>query len=225
MNQTINIGIASLPERKDSLKKALESLTNQADNIYVVLNYGGQEAPDWINYYRNVMWATGDNRLGSSHKMTMASQVNGMFISWDDDIEATDGVIDYLVSSCLKYECATTLHGKHYGYDRPVKSYRRSIVTNVRCLGSWHSDILVDVGGTGCLCFNTNQLKISLDDFHHKNMSDVEFSKKAHESSVPIMALKHDKGIVKYLPPKGTTIWNTSSDDTIQTSILNSFLK
>ena len=86
MNQTINIGIASLPDRQESLRKVLNSLTNHADNIYVVLNYGGQEAPDWINDYDNVMWTIGDNRLGSSHKFVMADIGKGWFVTWDDDL-------------------------------------------------------------------------------------------------------------------------------------------
>jgi hypothetical protein len=226
MNQTINIGIATLPERSDSLKKVLESLTNQADNIYIVLNRGGHDIAQWIGGFKNDMWVVGDNRLGSSHKFTMASHVKGWFITWDDDLVLKNPqAINYLIRGCERYDSICTLHGKRYDGERPIKSYRKSITTNIRCLNNWSEDTEVHVGGTGCMAWNTNRFKISLDDFKHKNMSDVECAKVASDQGVKIMALSHSCNYVEYIPPKGKTIWQTSSDDTVQTQILNSFLK
>jgi hypothetical protein len=75
------------------------------------------------------------------------------------------------------------------------------------------------------MTWNTDRFKISLDDFHNKNMSDVECAKVASDQGVKIMALSHSCNYVEYIPPKGKTIWQTSNDDRIQTKILNSFLK
>ena len=225
MNQTINIGIASLPDRQESLRKVLNSLTNHADNIYVVLNYGGQEAPDWINGYDNVMWTMGDNSRGSSHKFTMADACKGYFVTWDDDLVLTNSqAINYLIRGCERYDAICTFHGKIYG-EPPIESYRRSITTNIRCLNTWDEDIEVTVGGTGCMAFSTAKFKISLTDFHQKNMSDVECARVAHEQGVKIMALSHACNYLEHIPPMGGTIWRASNDDTVQTKILNSFLK
>jgi hypothetical protein len=225
MNQTINIGIASLFERQDSLRRVLQSLTNQADVIYVILNYGGQEPPEWIDGFENVIWTIGDNRLGSSHKFTMADLCKGYFVSWDDDLVLKNPqAINYLIRGCERYDAICTFHGKVYG-EPPIESYRRSIVKNIRCLNNWDEDIEVTVGGTGCMAFDTQRFKISLTDFHHKNMSDVECSRVAHEQGVKIMALSHACNYLEHIPPKGQTIWQTSNDDRIQTKILNSFLK
>jgi hypothetical protein len=225
MNLTISIGIASLPERSESLRKVLDSLANQVDVIYVILNYGGQAVPEWIDGYDNVIWTIGDNRLGSSHKFTMAEHVKGWFVTWDDDLVLKNSqAINYLIRGCERYDSICTFHGKVYA-NIPAKSYRKSFTTNIRCLNNWDEDTCVTVGGTGCMAWNTERFKISLDNFHHKNMSDVECAKAAHDQGVKIMALSHACNYVEYIPPKGKTIWQTSSDDTVQTSILNSFLK
>lgn len=225
MNQTINIGIASLPERQESLRKVLDSLTNQADNIYVVLNYGGQEAPEWINDYKNVYWTVSGNEFGANAKLTMADKVKGYFFTIDDDLLYPINYISHTKERIDYYHRIVTYHGKRYDGDRPILSYRRSFTTNIRCLSLLKQDTEVHVGGTGCMGWHSDFYVPDYNVITQKNMADIFLAQDAHKKRVRIMALAHGKDFFTYIPPKGKTVWQMTTDDTVQTQILNSFLK
>jgi hypothetical protein len=224
MNQTINVGIASLPERSGSLQKVLDSLTNQADNIYVILNYGLQEAPQWINDFKNVYWTISGNEFGANAKFTMSDKVKGYFFSCDDDLLYPNNYVSLTKNMIDFYHCIITYHGKRYDGERPISSYKRSFTTNIRCLNSWYKNTEVHVGGTGCMGFHTDDYKPSYDVQAQKNMADIFLAQDAHMKGVKIMALAHGRDFLRYLPPNDKTVWQTSSD-IVQTEILNSFLK
>jgi hypothetical protein len=224
MNQTINVGIASVFDRQESLKNVLDSLTNQADNIYVVLNYGGQEAPEWINDFKNVHWTISGNEFGANAKFTMADKVKGYFFSCDDDLIYPVNYIKITKFWINLYHCIITYHGKRYDGKRPIPSYRRSFTTNIRCLNTLKENTWVHVGGTGCMGFHTDDYIPGYNVVAHKNMADVFLAQDAYRKEVGILALAHDRDFLTYIPPKEKTIWQTSGDK-IQTEILNSFLK
>jgi hypothetical protein len=224
MNQTINIGIASIVGREESLRKVLESLIPQADMIYVVLN-GYKEIPQYIWDYDNVVAAIGDNAFGANAKFTMAEHVKGYFFTCDDDLVYPAHYIQHTKEMIDKYRCIVTYHGKRYDGEKPIPSYRRSFTTNIRCLGSLAKDTEVHVGGSGCMGFHTDDYVPFYNVVAHKNMADVFLAQDTFIKGVKIIALAHGKDFFKYLPPKGQTIWRSSNDDTVQTQILNSFLK
>jgi hypothetical protein len=224
-NQTVNVGIASLPERQLSLKKVLDSLTNQADNIFVVLNYGGQEAPEWISDFKNVYWTVSGNEFGGNAKFTMADRVKGYFFTCDDDLIYPANYIKNTKFWIDFYHCIITYHGKRYDGKRPIPSYRKSFTTNIRCLNTLEENTWVHVGGTGVMGFHTDDYVPHYNVVAHKNMADVFLAQDATVKNVQIMAIEHESDFFTYLPPKGKTIWQTTKDDTVQTKILNSFLK
>ena len=115
------------------------------------------------------------------------------------------------------------LHGRRY--NRPVIALRRGFNLNYHCLHSYDYDIELDLGGTGVMCFNTNRLKLSIDDFPVAGMADVWVSKKAHERGIKIMGVAHKNTYLRYMRPPDKTLWELSKDDSVQTKILQSFLR
>jgi len=221
----ITIGLASLPERISSLERTLDSLTFQADSIVCVLN-GHKELPSFVNKYKNVYWHLDNNEFGASMKFFMADISNGYYLSTDDDIIYPPTYVRDMVAKVDEYKCIVSLHGKHYGGERPVKSYRRSFTTNVHCLQEWRKDCLVHVGGTGVMAYHTDFFNVSMEDLPYPNMVDVQVAKKASDMNIKIMALAHSSSYLRYQRPQGMTIWNQyEGDDMVQTEILNSFLK
>lgn len=221
MNQTINIGLASLPERKDSLKKVFDSLTNQADNIFVVLNYGQVEAPEWIADYKNVIWTYGDNLLGACHKFQMAEHSKGYFFGCDDDLVYPFDYVEYMRQGVDQYNGLVSLHGKKYL--SPVTSFK-NWEGNYRCLNTVSEDVKVNVIGSGVCAFHTDRLKITMDAFKKKNMSDIYLSKQATEQGVPMIVLEHPINYLTYLP-QTKTIWNSITNFDERTEVLKSFIK
>jgi hypothetical protein len=217
----IIVGIASIPSRKESLEKVLDSLTGQVDEIYVVLNYCEEEAPSYIQTYPNVYFTMARNLRGDSEKFIMADQVNHYYITWDDDLIPKEGVIDKLISACCYYEAVVGYHGRTYL--PPITNFRKWS-HNYRCLDSVDMDMNVNLIGTGCTCFNTNQVKISLSDFELPNMADCFFSRKVRQQQVPMIVLAHNKGDLIYTNPE-KTIWNTTRNFDEQIKILQSYIK
>jgi len=222
----VTIGIASIPERSDGLKKVLDSLIGKVDEIFLTLNYCHYAAPKYLENYSNVVWNISNNTYGDAAKFALADVIHGYYLTCDDDLIYPPDYVQNMVEACDKYHCIVTHHGKTYEGYRPIQSYRRSFTVNARCLNTCSGDRWLHVPGTGCMAFNTCDFKISLADFEYPNMADVIVAREAHKQGVKIMGLKHDAGWIKYIPPKDkNTIWQTSQDDTIQTRILNSFLK
>lgn len=222
----ITVGIATIPSRVNSLKRVLDSLTGQVDLMHVVLN-GYDFLPDFLLKYKNIIYRIEDNeKVGDGMKFYLSEAVNGFHVSVDDDLCVRDGLIKEMVSKCNDYHAIVTLHGKRYDGERPIKSYRSSFTKNIHCLKDYTTDTEVHVGGTGIMVFNTDEFKLSVSNFEHKNMADVIVAREAHKQGIKIMALAHTVNDLTYIPPpKGTTIWETSRMDRIQTHILNSFIK
>ena len=223
----ITCGIASIPAREASLQKVVEAFLHNGEvNIIFVSLNGYKNKPSFLNNQR-VFSALHDETRGDEMKFWMIHKTEvGYYLSWDDDIVPRRGLVSYMVEKCDKYHAIVTLAGKRYDGETPIPSYRRSMTENVHCLKRWDADCLVEVGGTGCMLFNTAEFHISLSDFPYKNMADVQLAKVANNQKVNIIALAHTESDLKYIKPqKGTTIWETSIDDHIQTQILNSFIK
>lgn len=218
-------GIASIFPRQDALERVIDSISPQVDKVYVSLNDYPQ-VPLYASKYGNVEFLMNSNENGDASKFACVDKVDGYYLSCDDDLVYPPHYVDYMTSRCDYYKAIVTLHGKIYDRTQlPVKSFRRSIKTNIRCLNGWDKDIEIDIGGTGCLCYHTDFFKLTLDAFPYKNMADVQLSLEAHKQGVKIIALAHPGNYLQYLRPKDLTIWQTTTDDSIQTRILNEFLK
>lgn len=217
-------GMATLPQREECLKDALVSIYDQMDEIYLILNLY-ERVPEWIARLRKVSAVLGDNSLGVEGKFFFAGLNPGCyFFGIDDDLVYPAGYANYMIAGEQKHKAIVTLHGKRFD-NAPITSYRRDFTLNVRCLGSLGRDTRVHTGGTGVMLFDTNRFNVNPQDFKHKNMGDVQIAKLANERSVPIIALAHRHGYMKYLFPPGDTVWHTQKDDRIQTEIVNSIIR
>ena len=220
MNQTINIGIASIYGRQSSLEKVLDSLTNQADLICVYLN-GYEGFPSYIRKYSNVSFTSSDENLGAEMKFQSAPFADGYFFGCDDDLVYPDGYIAYMKTGVDKYNGLVSLHGKKYL--SPITDFR-NYAGNYRCLNTVSEDVHVNIIGSGCCAFHTDRLKIIMDDFKKKNMADLYLSKQATEQGVPMIVLEHPINYLTYLPQK-ETIWRSITNFEERTEVLKSFIK
>jgi hypothetical protein len=220
---SITIGIASLSERESSLLRTLASIEGQADRIFVALN-GYAEIPQELRNNPKIHCDLLDNSLMDSAKFLHVSECDGWYFGCDDDLQYPDGYVSYMISKTTQYNSIVSLHGRKY--NRPVTSFKRNFKLNYHCLHSYDYDTELDLGGTGVMCFDTNRFKLSIADFLIHGMADVWVSKKAHEQGVPIMGVAHKSNYLHYTPPQNNqTLWNFFKTDSVQTGILQSFLK
>jgi hypothetical protein len=228
----ISCHIASLPERSESLKKTIISIYHQVDKVYVALN-GYIDIPIWLVNLQHANYELLDNSLGDGAKWLHCWDEPAICFLLDDDLSVSNGVnmrqpwqqnyVLYMLEGLKRYGGAVSLHGKNYA-NRPVVRYRRNYTANYRCLNTVANDTRVDVIGTGCMVFDNTQIKFDQSLYEHKNMADVLFSRLCHQQGIQMTVLKHNRGYLQYTPPK-VRIWRMTTDDRIQTEIINSFLK
>jgi len=216
----ITAHLASVPERALSLCMVLKSIFNQVDHIYVALN-GYLEIPTYCEEFRNVIFRIMDNSLGDAAKFAFLPGVTGLVLICDDDLQYSSQYVRIMRQKVMQYNCPCSLHGKVYPH--PVESYKQ-IKENYHCLNGVVGDHRVDIIGTGTLVFDTSMVKLSLADFPIPNMADVWFSKLCWEQDIPMMAVEHKAGFVRYIRPQ-STIWHNTKDYSNHVRILNNFLK
>ena len=220
--------IASLPERSECLKKTVSSVYGQVNEIHITLN-GYTEVPKWLlalelhSNHPTIHYDILDNALGDSAKFLHCWEKPATCLILDDDLYASPHYVPYMIDGLRRHGGAVSLHGKCYAI-RPIQHFKRNFTSNYRCLGSVAEDVRVDVIGTGCLAFDNTQVKFNESLFEQRNMADVLFSRLCWQQGVPMTVLKHDIGIIRYMP-QTNTIWRNTHDDRIQTEIINSFLK
>jgi len=211
--------IVSIPEREKMLERTVKSLRNQVDEIRVSLNEYSY-VPSFLNEKEVVLL---DNALGDAGKFYFANKFKGYILTCDDDLIYPKGYVDFMCAGVDKYKCICTLHGRKYS--RPVVGFQNSFI-GFPCLGDVLSDVIVDVGGDGVMCYHTDYFNISYNDFYSKNMSQLWVAKKAISQGVKIMVLAHRVGYLEYMYPEWT-IWDEASHSNFreQTKLLKSFLK
>lgn len=210
-----------MPEREKLLKKTIESLRPQLsdeDKIWVGLNKY-QHKPEFLNEGEYKFF---DNSTGDAVKFYNAEKIIGWVLTCDDDLIYPKEYIAEMCFKTYKHQSITTLHGKVYR-----EPYKFNPATETyRCLGRVEKDVLVDVGGTGVMCYHTNLIKVRYDAFKQANMADIWMAKLAKEQGTAIYCVAHKEDYLKYQEP-GETIWQVEAPNKFarQTKVLKSFLK
>ena len=217
----ITVHIASLPERVDTLEKTVNSLLPQVDYIFVSLN-NYEEIPSFLTG-RCVNPLICDNSLGDAAKFLRTNDYHGYVFVCDDDLIYPDNYVEYMISKIEEHKGIVSLLGKVYS-TRPIKSFKKSYTELYRCLDVVDGDHEVDVCGTGAMAYHSRDINVKVSDFEMRNMADIWMAKLAHEQGVKMFAVDHKEDFVEHVlyPDR---IWVGTRDDTVQTMVLNSFLK
>ena len=217
----ISVGIASIPERSDSLRRTVESLSPQVDIIFIGLN-NYEQVPLWFDQFDNLHYQFFDNSKGDAVKFYWVDKVSGYYLGCDDDLVYPNLYVDYMISKCNQYRCPVSLHGKTFSY--PVDSYHKGFVRNFHCRSEVVGDHHADVIGTGVCCFKVSQIVISIDDFPDANMADLWFALSAKRQGVDLIVAEHKANWILYME-QPWTIWKNKPRDGKETSVINEILR
>ena len=177
----IVVGMATFEGRELAVQKAIESLSNQVDEIVL---YDNAVNP---NLYDN----------GKFYGLTIHKEPCYYF-TCDDDLLYPPDFVKNMIEAIERVGTIVTHHGRKLRA-LDVSYYRGH--ESFRCLDTNRFEGLIDVCGSGVTAFRTDYFNpIGLHASKDVKMSDIIFSLEAAKQGKQITVLKHSEGWIKHLP-------------------------
>lgn len=216
--------LATLFNRKESARKAIASIVNQVDEVWVTLNIQSDDVdcvkwsehltPDGMSH--KVLFSLRNNELGDVERYFQVNPDNDpcYFFAIDDDLVFPETYTETLIRGIEKYGCPCSFHGRKIL--APLTSYHHDFKNQLyySCRGTVDEDVEVNVVGTGVMGWRSDMLDLSYSQFCRKNMADIEVARLVHAQKTKLMVLAHEEGWILYTPQReGETIWEQRQDD------------
>lgn len=214
--KTISANIASLPDRREMLDKTIESLYQQIDVINLCLN--GYNSDPYINDPK-IKTVLADNSLGDAGKFLFQDDVDGYYITCDDDIIYPKTYIEDTIEKVNEYGLVT-YNGRIFK-SFPIKSFYRDKAKKYRYGHTERKTLKVQFGGTGVMAFDTAFFRIPMSEFRRKNMADIWVACYARKKNYPIWHIAHKEGYLISQKTQGSIYEEEQGKDTYQTAIIN----
>ena len=202
------IAIATFKGREPYIKKAIQSLVGQADQIRI---YDNEER--YIDL-------TDNGKFYFLHEYKEPIY----YFTCDDDIIYPPTYVQDMIEAIERTGTIVTHHGRILqGFGLRYYSGHKAI----QCLKDNNYEGMVHVAGTGVTAFRTDYFNpINIWSSSDKRMSDLVFSLAAAKEGKKITALKHKRGYFQYQNvPLSQTIWGQHhSKDERQSEIADEVL-
>jgi hypothetical protein len=227
-NKKIFFHIATIPERKEALKKTIKSIETQCDKIYLALNFYSK-IPSWIKKNKKIFAYIRKNKKGCGERFYKIGKLKNhiAFIADDDIIYPKKYVkksLEYLrvygKNSVLSY------HGRRLK-KLPIKSYYKDSKKIYHFLFKLNKIIEVDTIGVGVSFFDTTYFKIQYKDIKIPNSDDICVAYFAKKGGTKVLVIPHDKNWFNYQNKmvKNTISKTYRNNDFVQTNFINQNFK
>jgi len=211
-NEKITIGIASI--NKNLLKKTVDSLINQCDEMIIGLN-NYNEIPKYLNNKKIKAYLL-DNKYGDAAKYLEVDKVGGWYLSCDDDLIYPNNYANYMIKKAKQYKTLVTAHGRIMNAGK-IDSYYKGHTKMFNCLRENTTDTEIDIAGSGVACFHTSMANIKLKEFKYPNMADIYLSAYFNK----IICVKHTTNWLVYQTHENNIFKKYYNNDKIQTQEYN----
>jgi len=208
INESVTACIASIPQREKTLKKVIESLIQQVDNIKIFLN-GYLDIPKFlISDKIEIATSQQYGDLGDVGKFFWFDKLKGYILTCDDDFIYPDDYVYRIIERMKVYSnrSIVSFHGSFF--PRPLRNDYFKERRVIHWALPLKKDREVHIIGTGLAAYHDTTIDLSLDDFEYNNMADIWVAKKAKEKNVRLIVAAHENNWLKYLKPSGETIYN-----------------
>jgi hypothetical protein len=208
----ISVNIASQPKRLDSLIQAIESFQAQTVRPDIIRVWWNGDVKPKID---GVEIMSGDN-LTDNGKFAFV-RPNEIYFTADDDILYPTDYIEHTLERLQVYpECILTYHGRRLS-GKGVRYYAGH--TSYACLGHVGQDEIIDVPGTGVMCFNTNYFMPEVLRYGQNRMADILAGLEAVRQNVQIIRLAHGMGWIRDNSPDGGIYTEARQNDAVQSKL------
>lgn len=205
-------GMATIPERIESLQQVLESVSKQVDILYLYLN-NYTVVPSFIAKFNNVYPILGKDYYGdlnATGKMIYLDllESDSYCFTFDDDVIYPDNYISYLtdVISSFNNKVALAVHGSITADHASWYYERHHIFYGGDKL---HQHMAINLAGSGCFAYHSSAVKMQFDAFLEKVFVDLNISLSCLQQNVPLLAVKRDENWLTFIKHKG--LWHKFS--------------
>jgi len=213
----ITVSYASIPSREKELVKSINSVIDQVDQVNICLN--NYKHNPYEHKKVNVIYS--DNSLADAGRYLFPSKGYQFFL--DDDLIVDENYIQDTIKR-MTTKSLYTYHGRCYD-SFPIVNYHKSPIKKYRCLNDVEEDVVVDIGGSGCMSWHSDYFEVPVDILVYPKMADVLISCYAKKRDIPIICLSHKEGYFKYQHVKNTIYEERVNNCEKETSILNDYFK
>lgn len=215
ISKGIAAAMATIPSRRNKLKRVVKSLIDQVDCLYIYMN-GHQTAPEWIKKNEKIKFLLSKNTeegdIGDAGKFYWAEVHDGVYLTVDDDLIYPDDYVQQIIEGLdsVKMRAVVTMHGALI--NRGAREYH-SGKKLYPLLSVQSKSRNVHVGGTGCMAFHTDTIRPLVGWFKQANMADIWMASACQQKKVPIIMIPHDGNQFELIKWKRTIYDSTSKKD------------
>ena len=191
-------GVASIPTRKNTLKKAVASILPQVDKLFVFLN-GYETVPAFLEHPRIVVFRSQDhsdqNDRGKFFGLPHCRR--GFYLTIDDDILYPSDYVLVLRSALRRYRYRAVV-GVHGAVFRkwPISFFdKRTLHFSAKLSEDRPCSLL----GTGTVAFHVPTIGLRLEDIKTGGMGDVWLARFMKQQGIPAVAVKRPAGWLQQL--------------------------
>lgn len=197
--QLVFAGMASFGNRRETLRRAVDSLIDQVDRLGVYLN-NYDEIPAFLDHPRIEVAVSADHGdVRDNGKFFFLDRAKRYYAAVDDDIEYPADYIERLLTE-LEHAgpgAAMGVHGAIYptrilGLSKPRKLFHY--------LEPLRFVMPVHLIGTGTLLFNQADWRLSFEEFEEPGMADVWFAISARRRDARLFVVNRNKQWLRDVP-------------------------
>jgi len=207
----------TIKNRENNLKHILPVILKQSDKIYVNL-IGYNKVPDILNHEKIVVneFDEGGSELRFYNYNDKIFENDAVYyFTIDDDILYPIDYSDVLIEKMIKYEnnSVCCVHGSLIDFKIENNYYKNRRIFNFK--NKIKNDITVHLPGVGTSCFYKEKVKINLNNFKTRNMSDPYIGAFLYKQNITSICVSREKNWLRDLNPYGTTIFGNNPYDEI----------
>lgn len=186
-------GIASFPPREESLKKVVDSILPQLDELYVYLNEYSK-IPDFLKNKKIRVFTSqeeaGDLRDNGKF-FNLLNIENAYVFTFDDDLLYPSDYVSKLIHyiEVLNRNCIVGVHGVIFPEEKLTALDQRTVFY----FRKKHQGNFVDLLGTGTTAWHSSVFSPSLVDFKTKGVCDLHFAAQACRKNVPMFSVPREQ--------------------------------
>lgn len=196
-------GMATMPTRAGTAAKAVASLIDQVDRMWIFLDRFDAPPAFTLHPKIRIVRSQDVGDIRGNGKMLALSREPGdfIFLGADDDLFYPHDYVEGMCRHLAKYDHKVGIGIHSAVLKRRIKTYRGSRRVFGISAGLWW-DRPVDVLGTASMAFSTRACRFDVTAWRHVNMSDLQFALHARESGLPLVAVQRPRKWVRELDRK-----------------------